>query len=31
VAPGSDDAAKAVTMEDAVKAAALEAGEEDEE
>jgi hypothetical protein len=31
VAPGSDDAAKAVTMEDAVKAAALEAGKDEQE
>jgi hypothetical protein len=31
VAPGRDDAANAVTMEDAMKAAALEALEEDEQ
>jgi hypothetical protein len=31
VAPGTDDAAKAVTMEDDIKAAALEAGEDEEE
>jgi hypothetical protein len=31
VAPGTDDAAKAVTMEDDIKAAALEAGKDEEE